>query len=256
MGRDLEFFKNVFQVEGKFGDEPGKLPIFYFDGTIITGFFLARKSALKKMMPKSSYYPVSVAPGVGVIAITCFEYRDTDIKPYNEISVAIPITYGAPSLIPAASLIAGMKKNQYSGYIRHLPVTTKVALRGGVDVYNYPKFLSGIEFEDRGGETVVTLSENGETIFTTYSKNIPATGQGTFRYITYPVKDDCAQQADALVNAKKFGQSMAPGGMRIELGENHAIAEELRGALIGRKSIMNQYAPEFQSILYAPVRLE
>lgn len=256
MARDMSFFKNVYQVEGLFGDEPAKLPVFYYDGMTITGIFLAKLSALKKLMPKKCYHPSPVFPGVGAVAITCFEYRDTDIRPYNEISFSIPMTYGRKTYIPSAALLSGLKKNQFDVYVQRLPVTTQIALDGGVTVYNYPKFLSTIDFEDKGDEIVMTLAEDGELIFRVFAKKIPANDKKIYRYVTYPVKDDCAQHADVLVNAKKFGQSISPGSMRIELGDKHKIADELRGALLSKSSLIHQYAPEFQAILYAPSRLE
>lgn len=256
MDRDMSFFKNVYQVDGDFAGEKAKIPIFYYDGTTLTGIFLAKMSALKKMMPKSSYHPAPVFPGVGAIAVTCFEYRDTDIRPYNEISISIPMTYGSPSRVPGAELITGLMNNQFNVYVRHLPVTTKIALDGGVIVYNYPKFLSTIDFDEKGDEIIVTLAEDGEMILRVCAKKIPAEQTKTYRYLTYPVKDDCAQQADVLVNAIKFGQTISPNSLKLELGKTHEIAKELDGALLGRGAILHQYAPEFQAILYGPSRLE
>lgn len=256
MVRNMRFFKNVYQVDGDFGGEPAKLPVFYYDGAAITGIFPAKMSALKKLMPKSSYHPAPLLPGVGAIAVTCFEYRDTDIRPYNEISISIPMTYGAPSRVPSATLLSDMMKNEFNVYVRHLPVTTQVALDGGVTVYNYPKFLSAIDFEEQGDEITVTLAEDDELIMKVIAKKIRAAQKKVYRYVTYPVKDDCAQHADVLVNALKFGQVISGGGLRIELGENHSIAKEMDDALMSRKAIIHQYAPYFQAILYAPCRLE
>ncbi|MEW6201302.1 MAG: hypothetical protein AB1546_04960 [bacterium] len=256
MERDMSFFKNVFQVDGLFGGEPAKVPVFYYDATAITGIFFARMSVLKRFMPKKTYFPSSVCPGIGAIAITCFQYRDTDIQPYNEISISIPMTYRSHCPIPSAALISGLRRNEFNVYIHRLPVTTKIALDGGVIVYNYPKFLSSIDFEEKDGETVVTLAENGEFILRVFAKKIPAGASKVYRYVTYPVKDDCAQHADVLLYAKKFGQTFNPKTMRIELGEKHEMAKELKRALLWRRPMLYQYIPEFQSILYGPSRLE
>ena len=256
MERDMSFFKNVSQIDADFNGEPAKIPVFYYDTTALSGIFLARMSALKKFMPKKPYFPSPVFPGIGAIAITCFQYRDTDIRPYNEISISIPMTYRSRSFVPGAALISGLRTREFHVFIHHLPVTTKIALDGGVMVYNYPKFLSTIEFEEKDGNTVVTLAENGELIFRIVAAKIPAEASKVFRYVTYPVKDDCAQHADVLMYAKKFGQTFNPKYMRIELGEKHPIAKELNGALLWRRPMMYQYVPESQAILYGPNRLE
>lgn len=256
MDRDMLFFKNVSQVDTVFNGEPAKIPVFYYDTTALTGIFLAKMSALKKMMPKKEYHPAPVFPGVGALAITCFQYRDTDIRPYNELSISIPMTYKCRSCVPSSALLRSLFRNEFHVYIHHLPVTTQIALDGGVSVYNYPKFLATIDFEEKDGKTVVTLAENGDLIFRLYAQKIPANASKTIRYVTYPVKDDCAQHADVLVNAKKFGQTFNPSAMRIELGDQHPIAKEVGGALLGRRPMMYQYIPESQSILYGPNRLE
>jgi hypothetical protein len=256
MERDMSFFKGVMQVDTEFNGEPAKIPVFYYDATALTGIFLAKMSALKRFMPKPSFHPCSVFPGVGAIAITCFQYRDTDIRPYNEISISIPMTYKCCSCVPGAALISALRRNEFHVFVHHLPVTTKIALDGGVVVYNFPKFLSTIEFEEKDGQTIVTLAENGELILRMAAVKIPTPTSKVFRYVTYPVKEGFAQHTDVLMNAKKFGQTFNPNHMRIELGERHTIAKELGGTLLWRRPILYQYAPECQAILYGPNRLE
>lgn len=256
MERDMTFFKNVMQVDTLFNGEPARIPVFYYDVTALTGIFLARMSALKRFMPKKSYFPAPVLPGIGAIAITCFQYRDTDIRPYNELSISIPITYRRRSLIPGAALLSGLRQNEFHVYIHHLPVTTQIALDGGVVVYNYPKFFSTIDFDEKDDKTIVTLAEDGDLILKLAATKLPAQASKVLRYVTYPVKDDCAQHADVLLYAKKFGQTFNPKHMQLELGGKHPIAQELRGTLLGTRPIMSQYIPQAQTILYGPSRLE
>jgi len=256
MERDTSFFRNVFQIEADFKGEPAKVPVFYYDATAITGIFYAKASVLRRFMPKKEYHPLTILPGVGTIAITCFEYRDTDIRPYNEISISIPMSYKCRSWIPGVKMLAGLRRNEFHVYIHHLPVTTEIALNGGVIVYNYPKFLSTIDFEHSDRMITVTLAEKGETILKIHAEKIPTGMSKVFRYVTYPVKDDRAQHADILLNAKKFGQTFNPKYLRLELGDTHRISKELKEAIIWNKPLLYQHMPEFQSILYGPCRLE
>jgi len=255
MERDTSFFRNVFQVEVDFEGEPARVPIFYYDATAVTGIFYAKASVLRKFLPKKEFYPQTILPGVGAIAITCFEYRDTDIRPYNEISISIPMSYARRPWIPAWRMLSDMRRNEFHVYIHHLPVTTEIALAGGVQVYNYPKFMSEIDFDYTGDGVTVSLAEKGEMILRMRAKKMPAETEKVFRYVTYPVKDDCAQHADVLLHAKKFGQSYNPKYVGLELGK-HSISDELREAVLWNMPVMYQYTPEFESILYGPSRLE
>jgi len=256
MDRDMTFFGNVFQVKTQLDGEAAKVPIFYYDAAALTVIFAARSDVLRKFLPKREYHPLPLFPGLGAIAITCFLYRDTDIRPYNEISISIPISYKRRPCIPGLGLLRSMLTREFHVYIHHLPVTTEIALKGGVWVYNYPKFMSTIDFEIRESDVAVALREGEELIFRMTAPKIPAYQTGRLRYVTYPVKDNCAQHADVLVNARRFGEAILPKGIELEIGQSHPIGRELESAIVWRRSILYQYMPEFQSILYGPSRLE
>lgn len=256
MERDMAFFKGVFQIESDFDGTKIKFPVFYYDASSMTAIFYARASKLREILPKKEYHPLTIFPGVGMVAITVFAYRDTDINPYNELSISIPLSYRRHSLIPVKGIISQFRRREFHVYIHHLPVTTQIALDGGVIVYNYPKFLARIEFEKGDEKIQALLEEKGELILKLRGKKIPAEKSMMMRYVTYPVKEGKAQHADVLINAKKFGYSFSPSAAQLELGEKHPIARELKKVLISRKVVQYQYTPEFQSILYAPSRLE
>jgi hypothetical protein len=252
----MRFFADVVQVDTEFNGEPAKIPVFYYHATAMTAIFCARMSVLKGLMPKQTYFPCPALPGVGVVAITCFEYHDTDIRPYNELSISIPMTYRRRSYVPGAALLSSLRANEFHVFIHHLPVTTKIALDGGVVVYNYPKFLSTIQFEEANGQTTVTLAEGDEVILRLTAPKIPTSTSKVLRYVTYPVKGARAQHADVLMNAKRFGMNVLPKHVQLELGENHPIARELSRAILWRRPILYQYMPECQTILYPPNCLE
>lgn len=256
MERNMEFFKGVFQLDAELSGEKVKFPVFYYDNSAITGIFLARVSKLRKIMPSKNYYPLTVLPGVGLIAITAFEYRDTDIKPYNELSISIPMSYKSRPFIPATKMLSSLFKDEFHVYIHKLPVTTKLALDGGVILYNFPKFLAQINFEQKGDEVSVKLMEKDSFILSMKAQKIKTDKSKKMRYVTYPVKDGNPQHADILINAINFGISYNPTLLSLELGNEHPIAKELNEIIIYKKAIQYQYIPSFQAILYGPSRLE
>lgn len=256
MEREIEFFKGVVQLDAELQGEKAKFPIFYYDASSITGIFLAKLSKLRKIMPKKEYYPLPILPGIGLLAITTFEYRDTDIRPYNELSISIPMSYKSRPIIPAVRMLSSLSKNEFHVYIHHLPVTTKIAFDGGVVVYNYPKFIAQIDFEEKDDGVYVKLIDKGNLILSMNGKKIKADKSQKMRYVTYPVKDGNAQHADVLVNAINFGLSFNPSHLSLELGKEHPIAKELQDLIIYKKPIQYQYIPKFQAILYGPSRLE
>lgn len=256
MDRDLSFFTGVHQVTTDFAGAEAKVPVFYYDGSAITAIFAARMGCLKAMMPRSDYHPLPLLPGVGAIAVTCFNYRDTDIQPYNEISVSIPMSFKCCPGFYGVKAIQGLLQREFHVYIHRLPVTTQIALDGGVFVYNYPKFLARIDFEQTPDGINVLLEEDGELILALWGRAIAADQSRRVRFVTYPVKEGFAQHADVLMNARQFGMSVDPSAARLMLGKRHPMARELQEAILLQRPIVYQYMPSFQAILYGPNRLE
>ncbi len=171
--RRSPFFEGVTQSEVTIAGQPAKVPIFYYDGTSTQAVFAARLGALRRLMPDPRFCPARLAPGLGAVAITCFEYRDTDIGPYNELAISVLLNepWFLPNL-PGLALISSLRRRQLHAWVHHLPVTTEIARAGGVDFYNYPKFIAGIDFQESGGRRVCRLSEGAEHILTLSGERI------------------------------------------------------------------------------------
>src|SRR5512142_2811657 len=123
MTKGSPFFEHVRQIEIEIGGQPGKTPTFYYAGASMTAVFPARYRKLRELMPDRRCVPARLAPGLGVLAITCFQYRDTDVGPHNELAIAIPLN--EPHFranLPGRALIEAVRMGQQHALILHLPV--------------------------------------------------------------------------------------------------------------------------------------
>jgi hypothetical protein len=254
--RSSPFFEGVPQIEVGLGDELVKLPIFYYDGTATGAFFPARLGALRRLMADPRISPARLAPGLGVVGVMCFEYRDTDIGPYNElaISVALNEPWFLPN-VPGRALLAGLRRRQLHGWVHHLPVTTEIARVGGITLYNYPKFIGRIEFEESGTERICRLSEGQEHILTLVGKRIATPHSKQLQLFSHLWMDRQPQSSEFKLNAVAMGMSVRPSSASLDLGNNHPIARELASLLVSRRPIQYQYMPRFEGILYGPEHL-
>jgi Acetoacetate decarboxylase (ADC) len=243
-------------MEARLEDEVVRLPIFYYDGAATGAFFPAKLGALRRLMPDPRISPARLAPGVGAVGIMCFEYRDTDIGPYNElaISVALNEPWFLPNL-PGRAVLAGLRRRQVHGWVHHLPVTTEIARVGGVELYNYPKFIGGIDFEQTDGQRACRLSEGQEHILTLTVERIATPRSEQFQLFSHLWMDRQPQSSEFKINAIELGSGIRPGSTSLELGERHPIARELAGLLISRRPLLYQYVPRFEGILYGPEHL-
>ncbi|MGB7587541.1 MAG: acetoacetate decarboxylase family protein [Solirubrobacterales bacterium] len=256
MSRQSAFFEGVAQVDATLTGEPAKLPIFYYDGTAQTAVFPARLGAVRRLLPDPRFVPARLAPGLGAVAVTCFEYRDTDIAPYNELAIAVVLNDPPFALnLPGRALLTGLRRRQLHAWVHHLPVTTEIARVGGVDLYNYPKFIAAIDFEQSAGHRTCRLAEGEEHILTLTGGLIETPRAEQVQLFSHLWMDRQPQSSEFKLNALASGHSLRPGAARLELGALHPIARELAGLLVSQQSIYYELMARFEGILYGPEHL-
>ena len=249
--RDDPFFKDTPRKTLDMTGQPMQFPVLYYDLRCITAIFTARTSKLKKLLPHPSFRPIEMWPGRGILGITAFEYRDTSIGPYNEISITIPIKFPPGFVFPGLAAISMMRKNVFPVYIHHLPVTTEIALKAGIHFYNYPKFLSEITFKDQGENLDVTLKENGILILKMSARKLAAKQSARVQFHTYSIKENVVMHALADGWAPRLGVVMMGNVARLELGE-HRISKELADLDLSKVARSGQYAEGMMSKLHDP----
>jgi Acetoacetate decarboxylase (ADC) len=254
--RGSPFFDGVAQSDVTIAGEPARVPIFYYDGTAIQAVFAARLVALRRLMPDPRFAPARLAPGLGAVAITCFEYRDTDIGPYNELAISVVLNepWFLPNL-PGMALISSLRRRQLHAWVQHLPVTTEIARAGGVDFYNYPKFIAGIDYKQSGDRRTCRLSEGAEHILTLSGKRIATPRSEQLQLFSHLWMDRQPQSSEFKINALEMGVTIRPGACSLALGDRHPIASELASLLASRRPVQYQYMARFEGILYGPEHL-
>ena len=134
--------KSVFKTsEGDIG-----LPIFYQDFSYTHFIYWVDFDRAARMIEGTDFTACRFIHGKAAVMLTFFEYRKSEIGPYNEVSLAIishPKKNRQPSVI-MPQLFMDAKKWTMGAYVVNLPVTTTLAEAGGKEIYNYPKFVTDI----------------------------------------------------------------------------------------------------------------
>jgi hypothetical protein len=242
--RDTTFFEQIRQIPFEEEGHHFCNPAFYYETTTVTAVFLTPLKQVRKRLPSPLMKPLRMTPWHALTAITAFEYRDTDVGPYNEVSVAFPVTLGR-----SAGVFFGAQRalTEPMAYVYHLPVTTEIARYGGVAFYGFPKFIADIEFMRENDWIHCHLAADGKDIFTLSARQLET--QPAERSLTHAltVKDGRILRCEVIGNPRRAGMSRKAGDVRLELGD-HPIAEDLRELQPGRMMQL-QYEPEGQSIL-------
>jgi len=244
-----EFFKVIKQWEFDWQGRKARLPVFYYDNTSFTGIYTASTSKVRELLPHKGMNPIELYPGRCLAAFTAFEYRETDIDPYNEFSISFLVALDKMQ-IPGITAGLQMSRRCFTAYVWQLPVTTEIARVGGVELYGFPKFIADIQFTRSGDWITCDLSEKGQQILSIKGKVLPVSRGKTLRYITYSMMGDIVLAANVYINPLEFAQSRSGQDASLELGTEHAIAKALAGIELSANPLMYQYCPQNEAILF------
>lgn len=125
-------------------------PVVYADLSFDAFIFECDRQVAENFLP-SRHYPLIRLPfGKCLTALFCFEYRRTDIGPYNEMALCIPLAGHGEHILPDWLFsILDLHLRTVHVHVVHLPANTERALKDGLNFFGSPKFLAGIHFENK-----------------------------------------------------------------------------------------------------------
>ena len=245
-----DLFKNIARWEFDWHGQSGKLPVFYFDNMSITAIYTADTAKVRACLPSPLLKPLEQYPGRAMVAFTAFEYRDTDIGPYNEFSIAFLVTAKKHAFF-GASVAWQMIRRRFTAYVWQLPVTTEIARVGGVDLYGYPKFIADIGFERKDNWVHCEVKHEGAKILSLSGGVLPTSPGKRIRLVTYSFRDGIPIVTNVVQDPLEFAQSAKSGAARLEIGDGHPIADQLRQMGLSEQPVLYQFSPKFEAILFA-----
>jgi hypothetical protein len=246
---DVAFFRDQEKSLASFQYWEVMMPAFYYDLGFSQAVFLADLEGLRRLLPTDTLQPLAIWPGTGLLAFTAFEYRVTDIDPYNEFSIAV-ITHRPGSRVPGlvSALVSQVRRTNWA-FVWKLPVTTELAWHGGKAGYNYPKYVTEVPWNIAGDEVTAEI-RNGDAMEVRLVGSVLPTRPGKV-VVNHAMsfQDGNVLDVPIRVNPRAQASSTRPAHCRLELGEG-PIADVLRTLSIGRM-VRYDFVPSAQSILPA-----
>lgn len=226
-----------------------KLPIFYYDTLSFTAVYTASTKELKALLPSSGMHPVEIFPGRCLISLSAFEYKDTDIGPYNELSVAAVISFQKKRPV-GFSAISQVVRNSIQVYMLSLPVTTERARKGGAELCGYPKFITEIEFSDDSKNMTCVVSSNGNRLLTFRGKKMPTRKGPKTHAKVFTELNQIPLSSNLYINPIHYHQSYGKGKASLNIGKGHELCDLLTGLKLSKEPFMYQYCPKNEAILF------
>jgi hypothetical protein len=215
---------------------PCWLPIRYFDAQLLIATYLVDYGRAAALLKDTGVIAVPQGMGQALVAFGCFEYRKTDIGPYNEVGLAI-LSTSPKSPVPAL-------------YVVHLPVNTALANRAGHEIWGYNKFVAAIDIAEAGARFTMNIRDPEDVTIATFegtrsaSVTMPPNDIVTFSILNGQVMRTVIQ----MMTPSQLGG----GSFSLKLGEStHPMAVSLRTlGLDSLSPVLLQYADPFQSLLF------
>ena len=212
------------------------LPIRYFDAQFLIATYLVEYGRAAALLKDTGVIAVPQGVGQALVAFGCFQYRKTDIGPYNEIGLTI-LSTSPQSPVPAL-------------YVLHLPVNTTTANRAGHEIWGYNKFVAAIDIADAGARFSMTIRDPDDvTIATFEGTRGAAISMPPNDMVTFSVLDGRLMRT---VIQMMTPSQLGGGSFALTIGASkHPMADSLRTLGLDRLSpVLVQYAEPFQSLLF------
>lgn len=258
---DLSWFETLKREKVDMGFESWSPALFYRNSRV-TAVFTADLDRLRELMPPEvleAVQPLQIWPGRGLVALTAYAYHYCDNDTYNEFALAIVTSAPGKANLGPLSLLGQTFSGEHWGYVLALPVNTELARVRGVVGYDLPKWLTDIDFEDRGDAQVVTIAdaETGEADLTLQARKLERVSEkstlATTRF-TARSRDGQLTTGHAVSRNLRAASSMRADAVTLTLGTG-PLSRTLESLKLGRM-IRYDYVPDFQLALYASEPLD
>jgi hypothetical protein len=179
------------------------------------------------------------------LTIAAYQYRETDIGPYNEVLVGVPVTIDKDTPLFTGSLRKLPEEPMI--YIQHLPVTTEIAREVGAEFSGYPKFAANIEFVEEGDSITCGLMADNQKVLTLRGRKLNLEQCPRSRAYPLTYRRGYILRSELIISEREMGTSKRRVDVELELGK-HKIAEELKEMNLGKLASYS-YCPQAQGIL-------
>lgn len=213
------------------------LPVRYFDAQCLLASFLADVDRATGLLRGTGLQAMVQEDGKAVVVLGCFEYRKTDIGPYNEFCVAVWATV-AGDPVPAL-------------YVANLPVTTAAADLAGREIWGFNKFVSSVDIKRDGKKfSTILCDPDGSTLLTLQGTRCASLPLPPADVLTFSLL--AGKLIKTVVRVVTPFQLSSGDNFVLRLRESqHPVANNLRAlALDGAHPALVQYADPFQSLLF------
>lgn len=228
----------------------GKVPVFFPSLSFVAAACTASTKQVLELLPDRRMRPVDVMPGRCLVTIAGVQYRESDLGPYNELVVAVPIAFGAHAL-PVLDAVRQGFGRAFNGFIWQMPVTTAVARDAGLALAGFPKFIADIRFEVDDRRVRCTLFEDGAPSVCLGADAGSDDGERQLKARGYTQPGRVPLVSTFLMRQTRFRDHVQRGAAQLDLGAG-MTARTLRRLELGDHPVASHWCAQAQAMLCFP----
>ena len=248
------FFKSAkiekFVIDGR----EIELPIRYYRDNALIGVFIAPTKQIINVLPTKRFKPIEILPSMALISLIGLHHYNTSIGPFSELDVGIPVFFDSKLSLPFFSALRYNKHTNFGIFMFRLFVSDEKALTAGIKVWNYPKVIADIKFEETDYRYIMKITKNNSLILNfMVQKRLRINKEHLSTFYVYSIKNK--EILKSPVNWRGFRYlSRKPHFASFELGDQ-AYARELKNLSMKNFCVEGSFYSDLQYILNPPAEV-
>jgi len=252
MDKDKSLFKSVQVKKVVIDGKEIELPIRYYKDIAMVGIFTASAKQIIDILPTKRFRPVEILPSIALVSLVGLCHYDTSIGPFSELDIGIPVFFDTKFTLPFFSALTYSKNANFGTYMFRLFVSDEKALTAGIKVWNYPKVIANITFEDTSLYRIMKVSKDGKQIIKfSIARQSKSKDEHSTVFNIYSIKDGRILKSPVDWKGQRFFSRFSKFAS-FELGESEFVREfELLG--LRNYCVEGAFYSELQYILNPPI---
>ena len=153
------------------------------------------------------------------------------------------------SRIGSSLALAGLGRRQIGAFVLHVPLTSRTLRDAGRTMLGMPMFVADLDFEESEEGWRLRVSEDGVAIVSLHVRQVGRARVHRETVDLYGVLDGRLLAAPTEVD---YLEQRRFGGGRLELGDDHPVAAELRRMKVSPKALLTLVERSGRLTMHAP----
>lgn len=207
------------------------LPVEVRSARMVAAQFIVDADAAQAVIDHTGLRIARQPRSKALLALSAVAYADNDLGPYHEFAVAF--------VVEPHDAVPGTRQpwNRPTTYIHRLPVNQEFTCKAGRGIWGFPKWVCDIGYVDRGRLVESTVVDGDLVVSMEVQRGLVPMPAAQMEMSAYSWCDGVLRRTPWTTRNQLVRGRL--GGARVELGDGHPMADELRAVGLPKRPVMS-----------------